>query len=166
MIRSNDGLVEVAERDVVAVQERESEVVVLHVEALAHALRELVNEAEHALVRARRDVARARRRQLEPEPRPAATQPLRRGDAVALDGQLEPLVAGVKLEVDRVAQRVAVDRDDPVAARQTRPRGRRAGRDRGNGHARRLSGTGRFQETPLAATAGEALRNRMPWTMY
>ena len=33
----------------------------------------------------------------------------------------------MKLEVDRVAERVAVDRDDPIAARQTRRRGRRPG---------------------------------------
>src|SRR5262249_61605557 len=99
-----------------------SEVVVLHVETPAHALRELVDEAEHALVRARGDVVRTRRRELEPEPRPAPREPHRSGHAVALDGQLEPLVAAVKLEVDRVAQRLTVDRDDPVAGSEPRPR--------------------------------------------
>jgi hypothetical protein len=68
-------LIEVAERDVVAVQERQPEVVVLHVEALAHALGKLVDEAEDALVRARRDVARARRGQLEPKIGAATVQP-------------------------------------------------------------------------------------------
>ena len=98
------GLVEIAERDVVAVQERQPEIVVLHVQTLAHALRKLVDEAEHALVGAGRDVPRARRLQLEPESRTAASKARRRREPGPLDRQLQPLVAGVELEVDRVAE--------------------------------------------------------------
>ena len=66
-------LVEIGQRDVVAVQERQPEVVVLHVEALAHALRELVDEAEDALVGAGGDLGRPRRRELEAERRVRAS---------------------------------------------------------------------------------------------
>src|SRR5262249_50136108 len=144
------GLVEIAQRDVVAVQERQPEVVILHVEAPPHALRELVDEAEHALVRARRDVARARRRQLEPEARSAPLEAPGRRGAAALDRQGQSLVAGVELEIDRVAKRVTVDGDDAVAGPPTRPPRRRAWRDRSDDHTRGLSGTGRFQGTPPA----------------
>ena len=50
---------EVGQRDVVPVQERQPEVVVLDVEALAHPARQLVDEAEHALVGAGGDLATA-----------------------------------------------------------------------------------------------------------
>ena len=60
-------VVEVGQRDVVAVQEREPVVVVLDVEALAHPPRQLVDEAEHALVGAGRDVAGPRRLELDAE---------------------------------------------------------------------------------------------------
>src|SRR5207245_11463875 len=81
---------------------------------------------------------------------PAAPQPLHRRDAGALDRQLEPLVAGVELKVDRVAQAMTVDGHDPIAASEAGCGRRRTRRDRGDGHARGLSGTGRFQETPPA----------------
>jgi hypothetical protein len=109
-----------------------------------------MDEAEHALVRTRRDVARSRRRQLEAETGPTARQALHGRHTVALDRQLEPLVAGVELEVDRVAEPVTIDRHDPVAVSEAGRGSRRARRDRVDGHARGLRGTGRFQGTPPA----------------
>src|SRR5439155_23113897 len=102
------GLLQIRERDVVAVQEREAEVVVLDIEALAHAARELMDEAEHALVGAGGDLRRARRLQLEAEPRSPAPQDGRPRAPVALEGQLEPLLARMEMEVDGVAKRRAV----------------------------------------------------------
>jgi hypothetical protein len=143
-------LVEVAQRDVVSVQERQSVIVVLHVEAPTHSPGQLVDEAEDALVGARRDVARPRRCELEPEIGAAPIESPRDSDAVALDGQLEPLVAAVKVKVDHITEPVAVDRDDPIAGNEPR-RGRGRSRSHGgDGHAARLSDGERLQESPPA----------------
>src|SRR6266508_2451535 len=64
-------LVQIRQRDVVAVQAGEPEVVVLDIQALAHPSRQLVDEAEHALVGAGRDLGRPRRLELEPQLWPA-----------------------------------------------------------------------------------------------
>jgi hypothetical protein len=137
------GLVEIAERDVVAVQERQPEVVVLDVQALAHAARELVDEAEDALVRAGGDVAGARRLELDAELDPgAAPEPQRVTDAIALDAQRQPVLATVELEIDGVTQRPAVDRQDAIAGDQPRRRGRGARPHRRHHDA--LSGRARF----------------------
>jgi hypothetical protein len=81
------GLSEVGQRDVVAVQEREPEVVVLDVQAASQALGQLMDEAEHALVGAGSDIARAGRLELHTQLAVAADQ-LQRGSRLrALDGQ-------------------------------------------------------------------------------
>ncbi len=128
-------LVEVGQRDVVAVEEREPEVVVLHVEASPHSLRQLVDEAEHALVGARRDLGGPGRHQLEAERGAAPPEGEGERAAVAQDLEGQALVARVELEVDRVAERVAVDREDAVAGDEPRRGGGRARADRGDDHA-------------------------------
>ena len=117
-------LLQIGQRDVVAVQEGEPEVVVLDVEALAHSSRQLVDEAEDALVGAGRDLRRAWRLQLEPQPWPASPEHGRARAASALDGHLEPLLARMEVEVDHVAKARAVDGEDAVAGQEPRP-GRR-----------------------------------------
>jgi len=96
-------LVEIGQGDVVAVQERQPEVVVLHVEALAHALRELVDEAEDALVGAGGDLGGPRRRELEAEPRSAPGHPHGTLSTVPVEGEVEGLLPRVEVEVDHVA---------------------------------------------------------------
>ena len=132
---------EIGEGDVVAVQEREPEVVVLDVQALAHALRELVDEAEDALVGAGRDLGRARGLELEPELRAAAAEPRGARPPVALDREAQVLLARVEVEVDHVAQGRAVDREDAVPGTQARPGRGRPRRHRGHHDA--LCGLGR-----------------------
>ena len=73
-----------------------------------------MDEAEHTLVGARRDVTRLRCDQLEAEVAALARHVNAAGPGVTLDRQPEPVVGGVELEVDRVAERRAVDGEDPV----------------------------------------------------
>ena len=136
-------LLQVGERDVVAVQERQPEVIVLDVESLAHPLRQLVDEAEHALVGAGGDLPGPRRLQLEAElvARPPR-QSQRARAALALHGELKPRLGAVELEVDGVAQRPPVDREDAIAGRQSRRGGGRARPHRRHHDA--LSGRARF----------------------
>ncbi len=140
-------LVQVGQRDVVAVQERQPEVVVLDVEALAQAARILMDEAEDALVGARRDVARPRRNELEAEVTPLAGHLNAAGVVVALDGQPQPIVGRVELEVDGIAERRAVDGDDPVT--RVEP-----------GHGRRRAPPHRGNDDPL----GAAVTRGTGWT--
>jgi hypothetical protein len=69
------------------VQERQPEVVVLHVEALAHASGKLVDEAEHTLVTAGRDISGPRRLQLDPEIGAAPDERGARAPAIPVDLQ-------------------------------------------------------------------------------
>ena len=140
-------LVEIGQRDVVAVEEREPEVVVLHVEASPHSLRQLVDEAEHALVGARRDLGGPGRHELEAELRAAPPEGEGQRAAVAQDLEDQTLVARVELEVDRVAERVAVDREDVVARHEPRRGGGRARADHGNDHSARLHRPGAIAGT-------------------
>ncbi|PYM06608.1 MAG: hypothetical protein DMD82_08270, partial [Candidatus Rokuibacteriota bacterium] len=110
------GLVQIGQRDVVAVEEREPVVIVLHVEAPPHTSRKLVDEAEHTLVRAGGDLARPWRLELEAEVAPAPSrEPQHRPGAPALDLDVQLLLARGELEVDDVAKRLAVDRKQPVS---------------------------------------------------
>src|SRR5262245_54510263 len=118
-------LFEVGQRDVVAVQEGKPEVVVLDVQALAHAARQLMDEAEYALVGAGRDFRWPRRFELESHSRPAAQQHRVTRSSVPLHDQLEPLVARMEMEVDRVAKPGPVDTEDTVPRPEPRA-GRRA----------------------------------------
>src|SRR5439155_770002 len=153
-------LVEIGERDVVAVEERQPEVVVLDVEAPPHPLRELVDEAEHALVRAGRDLARPGRLELDAEIGAAALERKRQRGALALDRERERLLARVEAEVDRVAEPWAVDREDAVAAGEAGPSGRGARSDAGDHHPGRVSARWRLHETLRAPRP--ALRNSSP----
>ena len=136
-------LLEVGQGDVVSVEKREAKVVVLHVEALPHPARELVDEAEHALVPAGVDLARARRFQLEAKVRPRAPEdsaPLR---APALHGEPQLLVPGVKVKIDDVAEGCAIDGHDAVAGPEPGAGGRRSLLDSGHhyaGHGRSSAG--------------------------
>jgi len=85
---------------------------------------------------------------------PAAIESPQGDDALPLDGQLQSLVAGVKMKVDHVPEPVAVDRHDPVTAGEACRGGRRPRPDRGNGHAGPINGRGRLQESPPAPRRG------------
>ena len=123
-------LVEVGQRDVVPVQERQAEVVVLDVEALAHAARQLMDEAEHALVGAGGDLAGPRRLELDAEVGSAAVEGGLERAAGALDGEAQARLAPVKVEVDHISEWGAVDGQDAVARAEA---GARRGRPRAHG---------------------------------
>ena len=129
---------EIAQGDVVAVKERQPKVVVLHVEATPHPLRELMDEAEDALVGAGGDLAGPRRVQFQTEVSGAAHQGEAPAPARALHLHLQHLVARVKLEIDGVAQRLTVDGQQAIPGGQAR---RGGGRPRPHGgHHHPLSG--------------------------
>ena len=133
-------LVEVGERDVVAMKERQAEVVVLDVEAPPHPLRQLVDEAEHALVGTGRDLAGAGRLELDTEIGAPSLERECQQSPVPLHPKLELRLARVELEVDRVPEPVAVDRKDPIAPREAGRSGRRPGADAGDDDAGHVSG--------------------------
>ena len=133
-------LVEIGEGDVVAVEERQPEVVILDVEAPPHPLRQLVDEAKHALVGAGRNLPSPGRLELDAEIGTAALEGERQRGAVPLHRERERLLARVKAEVDRVPKPVAVDREDPIAAGETGPRGRGARTDAGDDDPGGVSG--------------------------
>ena len=130
-------LLEIGQGDVVAVEKRQAEVVVLHVEALPHPARELVDEAEHALVGAGVDLARARRFELEAEVGPRAAKERAPPPAPALHGESQLLVPGVEVKIDDVAEGFAIDGHDPVAGLKPGAGRRRPLLDGGHHHARR-----------------------------
>ena len=124
------GLGEAGQRREVAVEERQPVVVVLQVEALAHARRQLVDEAELAVVVAGADLVEQRRVHLDAERLAVGLG--------HLDQQLEP--APVELErrvglvdqqpvLDDVARRPPGDRHDEVTDEHAGARGRTPGRD-------------------------------------
>ena len=136
------GLGEAGQGGEVPVEEAEPVVVVLEVEALPQPRRQLVDEAELAVVVARAHLVEQRRVDLDAE-RLA-------GGLGHLDGELEPAAADVEHQVGLVGQQpplddvpggLAVEADDLVADEQTGPLGRRSGRDgddAGCGHPARL----------------------------
>jgi riboflavin biosynthesis pyrimidine reductase len=108
----------------VAVQERQAVVVVLHREARSHARRQLVDEAERAVVVAGPHAVEDRAREPEPE---GLTRRLAHDD-VALepapaDLELDARLVRQELVADDVAHRLAVDAQQLVAGEQ--PGGRR-----------------------------------------
>src|SRR5262249_61547548 len=129
----------------VTVQELQPKIIVLDVEAPAQSARVLMDEAEHARVRTRRDVAWSWRHQLHAE---VAALPLHEdapGAAVALHREPQPIVGRVELKVDGIAERCAVDRLDPVAGAKPGRRSQRAppdGRDDDAGGAVGSRGAG------------------------
>src|SRR5205807_1659228 len=88
---------EIGQRDIVAVHEREAEIVVHEVERFSHLLRLLVNEAEDALVFAGMDLVA----EIELEGEAGVLSPVfpnQRRDklTVALDSKTKPRLGGVK----------------------------------------------------------------------
>ena len=124
------GLGEAGERREVPVEERQPVVVVLQVQAPPHALRQLVDEAERAVVVAGAHPVEDRARELEAERRAVGLvdhdQPL---EAAAPDLELDTRPVGLELVRDDVAEILAVDRDDLVAGDDAGARGRGSGRD-------------------------------------
>ena len=119
------GLGEAGEGGEVPVEKGESVVVVLQVEAAPHALRELVDEAERAVVVAGAHAVEHRALEIEPE-RCA-------GGLVDDDELLETAapklelhagLVGLDLVTDDVAHRFAVERDELVAGEEPRSVGR------------------------------------------
>ncbi len=136
------GFGETGERGEISVEKREPVVVVLQVQALAHALGQLVDETERAVVVAGADAVEHRARQLDPERRALGLvdlhDPLHTAPA-----QVELHVRAVDLDLvrDDVAEYLAVDREHLVAHDDARLRGRRSGRDSinsGSGHEVRI----------------------------
>ena len=131
---------QIGQRDVVPVEEGQPVVVVLDVEALPQTGRQLMDEAEHALVGARRDLGRRGRLALEAEvPPPLALEDDRARTAAPIDVDREMLLAGLHVEVDEVAQLLPVHPEEPVARTQPGPRGQtlridRQHPDAGRGH--------------------------------
>ena len=161
-------LVEVGQRDVVAVQERQAEVVVLHVEALAHAARQLVDEAEDALVRAGRDLRRLRRLERQSPVGAPALEHRAPLATLADEPQANPRLPALEVKVDGVPERPAVDGHEVVARPEPGGRGRRPRAHARHDDARRGGGRGRAAhgvERPAAGAAGGLICFR-PWTMY
>ena len=125
------GLGEPGERREVPVEEREAVVVVLQVQALPHALRELVDEAERAVVVAGAHPVEDRAVELEAERRARRlVDDHELLEAAAAQLELDPRLVGLDLVPDDVAHRFAVERDELVTGEDARGVGRRAGRDR------------------------------------
>ena len=110
-------VVDVRQRDVVAEQERKARVVVLEVQRFAHAGRKLVDEAENAFVAAGALLIHQIRLELEAE-----RAVLRLDDLFFVDARAVRLfkdkrqvrVRLVKAEIEDVADRMAVDRDERI----------------------------------------------------
>ena len=137
------GLGEAGQRREVAVEERQAVVVVLEVEALPHALGQLVDEAERAVVVARAHAVEHRALELEAE----------RGAGVLLDDhelleaaaehfELDARLVGLDLVADDVAHGLTVEREQLVAGEKPGGVGRRAGRDRHHTGGRHRSSLG------------------------
>ena len=112
------GFGEPGQRREVSVEKRQAEVVVLEVEAAAHPLRELMDEAERAVVVARLHPVEHRVRELEPERRTLLLvhhQLLL--EPAPPDFEVDLGRVGLQLVGDHVAELLAVDREDLVARR-------------------------------------------------
>ena len=124
------GLGEAGEGGEVPVEERQAVVVVLLVEAAAQTRRQLVDEAEGAVVVAGLEGVEQRRVHLDPERLPGALSMLDRPlEAAAADLQLRVGGVGQHAPADQVAGGLPVDRGDLVAHGQPGARRGRAGRD-------------------------------------
>ena len=105
------GFGEAGERREVSVEERQPVVVVLEVEALPHALRQLVDEAERAVVVAGPHPVEHRARELEAERRAVGLVDHERAlEPAAAHLELDAWPVGVELVRDHVPQVLAVDR--------------------------------------------------------
>jgi hypothetical protein len=125
------GLGEPGEGGEVPVEEGEAVVVVLQVEARPHPLRQLVDEAERAVVVARADAVEHGAVEVEAE---RGARRLVDDDelleAAPAQLQLDPRLVGLDLVPDDVAYGFAVEREELVTGEDARGVGGRAGRDR------------------------------------
>ena len=121
------------QRGEVAVEERQPVVVVLEVEAAPHALGQLVDEAERAVVVAGADAVEDGRGDLDPERLPGRLvdpDQAGQGRAGAPHEDAEVLGVAEALEIDDVARLVPVDAEELVAHGQAGPGCRRRRGDR------------------------------------
>ena len=131
------GLGEAGECREIPVEKREPEVVVLEVQAPAHALRQLMDEAERAVVVAGLHAIEHRMRELEPERRAfglADDDLLLQPAPPHLEVDLGPV--GVQLVRDHVAELLAVDGEDLVSRGDAGLLRRGSGRDGKNSSGR------------------------------
>ena len=136
------GFGEAGQRGEVAVQERQPVVVVLEVEGAPHPFRQLVDEAERAVVVTRPHPVEHRARELDAERLPRSLLhrevPL---EPAATQLELDERLVGLELVPDDVAHRLAVEAEDLVAGREPSGGRRRTGHDRhhtGGRHAAML----------------------------
>ena len=157
------GLGEAGERGEVAVEEGEAVVVVLQVQALPHALRQLVDEAERAVVVARAHAVEHRALELEAERRARVLLDHHELlEATAQHFELDARLVGLDLVADDVAHGLTIEREQLVAGEKPGGVGRRAGRDRhhsGGRHrlTKRPSRSERRTERPAAPETAPSL---------
>ncbi len=128
------GLGETGERGEVAVEERQPKVVVLQGETLPHALRQLIDEAERAVVVAGSNLVEERRLHLDAER--CAVGLLDLDDAFetcSLDVENDRGFVDQQLILDDVAGLLAVDRAQDVADEHPGLSGGRVGNDSNHG---------------------------------
>ena len=136
---------ETGERGEVAVEEREPVVVVLEVEAAAHALGQLVDEAEGAVVVAGADAVEDGRGHLDPERLAGLlvdADQSGKGCAGALDHHAEVVGVAELLKIDDVARLLPVEGEELITHDQSGPGCRRRLGDRshrGSGHGGQIT---------------------------
>ena len=119
------GLGEPRERGEVPVEEGEAVVVVLQVEAAAHPLGQLVDEAEGAVVVTGADAVEHRALEVEPEGRARGlVDDHELLETAAPKLELHAGLVGLDLVADDVAHRFAVEREELVAGEEPRSVGR------------------------------------------
>ncbi len=144
---------EAGQRGEVPVEEREAVVVVLQVQAAPHALGQLVDEAERAVVVAGADPVEDRALELEPERRAGGLlDPHLALEPAPAQLDLDDGLVGLHLVADDVPQLLAVQAQHLVARQHARAMRRALGRDSKNacgGHAGESRGRDR-SALPLA----------------
>ena len=130
---------QVGQRHKVAGHQRKPPVVVTHIQARAHARRHLLDEAEHAVVRAGLRAAHQRGLQRQPQGILRALMDMHRAlrAGFILKQHLQGRPSGQKLVIHQIQHRRAVDGDERFSGLDAAARGKGAGEDAGNalGHA-------------------------------
>ena len=157
------GLREASEGGEVPIQEAQAVVVVLEIEALPEARRELVDEAELAVVVASAHLVEQSGLHVDPEGLPRSLVDLQRElQATAPDIEHRVAIIHEKAPLDDVPRHLAVDRQDLVPNSNPSPVGRRTRRDgdnAGSGHHARVR---RWDREPVVTLSGDACRQRAP----
>ena len=127
------GLIEIREGHEGAVQHRIAEIVVHHVERLAHAFGNLLDETERTRVFAEPDAVKCRIGERDsPELVPFELEIMARDQVTAVDLEADRLRLRLELKIECVEQRFVVDRNDLIARLDTEFMGKRSGRNRRN----------------------------------